>query len=176
VPVGQPCWSPDGGWTVQVEGGRARRLVLTRCATGERIVGYSSHDDCCSDIAWARPHLLVFDDDYKAFTLDLAKGRASFVAGFSDIYASPDGTWIAGDRFAPPGEHQPAGVIELATGKCYAVPGEDDEIGSEWHTPFRTGFTRDDTTVVFEAGARGPIRFRISSLRSPCDSSLTRQP
>jgi hypothetical protein len=173
----RPCPSPDRRWTAQLERGPGR-LVLTRLATGRQSVEYSSRDACCSDIAWVRPHLLAFADDYRAFILDPLTGKSTFVAGFSDFYASPDRAWIAGYAFAPPSEPQPAGVVSLATRKCVALPGSGDYIGSEFgfsgDTP-RTGFSGDDKYVAVATPA-GRVRFRISELRQPCASFLTRQP
>lgn len=174
----RPCRSPDGAWTVEWRPGR---LVLTRDSTGKQTIDYRSRDACCDDITWVPPQRLVFADDYRVFTLDPATRKVTFVAGFSDFFASPDGRWVAGYAYAPPDEPQLAGLVSLATGRCVLIPGRNDYVGSsfavEGGTTPRTGFSpTGDAVVVAILPSRGVFLYRISALRRPCPPSMTRQP
>jgi hypothetical protein len=140
--------------------------VLTNRATGSRTVDYSSRGSCCADIAWAGPHRLFFADDNHTFTLDPAKGKARFVAAFSDFYASPDGVWVAGHDDPPPHEPQFAAVVNVASRTCVLIPGTRNYVGSQFGPP--TGFSRDGKYVVAAKLSGAVARYRISSLDDPC--------
>jgi hypothetical protein len=173
-----PCRSPDGRWTGLRDRGPGR-LVLTRLATGAQIIGYTSRDSCCDDVAWVRPHLLVFADDYRVFTLDPVTRKVTFLAGFSDFYASRDGRWLAGYAYASPEDPQPAGLVSLVTGKCVVIPGKNDYVGSNFGfagvTP-STGFSPAGDAVVVATPPTGTVQYPISSLHRPCPASMTRKP
>ena len=171
---GGSCRSPDGDWTAQF-GANARPayaqgpLVFRPGATGRREFVYAC--DSCSDVAWVRGHLLVTADDYRAVAIDPAARKTTYIGGFSDIYASPDGRWIVGDVFPPPDRPEFAGVVSLATGRCFAVPGSDSVGPNEAPPPSASGFSPDGTVVVVARGDRS-VRFRISALHKPCPESV----
>jgi hypothetical protein len=149
--------------------------VLTRTATGRRTADL--YQGCCAEIAWARPHRLVFTGDggYSAYILDPAT-LESFAFGFSNVYASPDGRWVLGDVYADDiGGDEPnlGGLVSVATGRCFAVPG-DDLIGPV-DSPGNTGFTPDGSAVVVERGGN-TWRYPISSLRQPCGAQIENVP
>jgi hypothetical protein len=181
-PTPKPCRSPDGRWTVRFKAGipgrLPGRLVVTQLATGEQTVDYSSLEECCDDITWARPHTLVFADDYRTFVLDPTKGKATFLAGFTDFYVSPDGRWVAGYAEAPSSQPQPAGLVSLATGKCVLIPGYQDTIGSSFRQPAPTdrGFSRNGEYVVVVEQYGDSFQYPISTLGPACPSWMTTDP
>lgn len=111
--------------------------------------------------------------------LDPATLKATFIGGFSNIYASPDGRWILGDVSRGglgPSESDPnvAGLVSVATGRCFAVPG-NDSVGPV-DSPGNTGFTPDGSAVVVER-AGNTWRYPISSLLwQPCAADIERYP
>jgi hypothetical protein len=167
-----PCRSPDGRWTVEL--GQSG-LVLTRTATARKTVMLGQ--GCCGEIAWARPHRLVFtgDDGYSAYMLDPAT-QNMFSMGFSNIYVSPDGRWVLGDRDESSLGHAGpylGGLVSVAKARCFAIPG-DVSIG-QTDSPFKkTGFTPDGSAVVIERSG-DTWRYPISSLRQPCGADLLGQ-
>ena len=164
------CRSPDGRWTVRQKSGQGR-LVLTNVGTGRGAVVYSSHDSCCDDIAWARPHRLFFADDYQTFTLDPARRKVTFVAAFSSFYASPDGVWVAGYDFVAPHEPELAALVKVANRRCVLFPGRRNYVGGDFGSDPRTpatGFSRDGKYVVVAKSSARAVRYRIASLNDPC--------
>jgi len=165
------CRSPDGRWTAQYG---PSGLVLTGAGGTRRTL--SSYENCCGEIAWARPHRLVYTGDggFSAYAFDPGRGKETYLGDFSNIYASPDGRWVLGDLDTSDlGHPRPylGGLVSLATGRCFAVPG-NPSIGED-SGPFETGFTPDGTAVVVgPAGNRR--RLPISSLRQPCDPLVLR--
>jgi hypothetical protein len=159
------CRSPDGQWTVEFGSGPGTQLILTRVSTGTRTEGYSSHDSCCADIAWALPHRLFFADGNHTFALDPTKGRARFVAAFSDFYASPDGAWVAGYDSPPRLQPQFAALVNVANRSCVLFPGTRNYVGP--HAP-ASGFSRDGKYVVVSKSSGRLTRYRIASLNDPC--------
>jgi hypothetical protein len=149
--------------------------VLTGAGGARRTLSY--YGDCCTEIAWARPHRLVFTGDggYSAYVFDPGRGKETYLGGFSNIYASPDGRWVLGDVYDDEiggGGHSLGGLVSLATGRCFAVPG-DVSVGQG--SPGETGFTPDGSAVV--VGPHGNRRrYPISSLRQPCGARVESDP
>lgn len=167
------CLSPDGVWKLTFRGrGPGGSLFLTRHGTGRPVPMYHSSDSCCSFIAWARPHLLLFDDDYRVFTLDPTTRKSTLISGFSNFVVSPDGRWVAGFAVHPPEDAETVGVLSLRSRRCLVVP----------HTPHQTdevaGFTRDSKGVIVERSGFIPndaptaskhlVQFALASLHTTC--------
>jgi hypothetical protein len=166
-----PCRSPDGRWTVELG---PSGLVLTRTATARKTV-FFGNEGCCGEIAWARPHRLAFTGDggYSAYILDPAT-QNTYSMGFSNIYVSPDGRWIVGDRdesgIGHPGPFL-GGLVSVARARCFAIPGDVSLGVLDNPRPAKTGFTPDGSAVVVERGGE-TWRYPISSLRQPCGADL----
>lgn len=161
--------SPDGAWRLIY---RNESLVLTRTGSGKWVRMYHSTDACCSYITWVKPHMLLFDDDYRVMTLNPATRRVAVIAGFSDFLVSPDGQWMAGYAGAPPEESETVGVVSLRKPLCLEVPHgshQTDEIA---------GFTRSSKGVIVvrrgfipNSNATGPnqlVQFTLTSLHTAC--------
>jgi hypothetical protein len=138
---------------------------------------YQSNDDCCSNVMWAKPHTLLFDDDYRLFRLDPVTRKHTLIAGWSDFFVSPDGRWIAGwaysgeDSAAPP---ETVGVLSIDGKTCLAVPHRSHE------NDVAAGFTRDGKSVVVKRQPYDPgngitssdyklVAYAISSLPTSKD-------
>jgi hypothetical protein len=120
--------SPDGKWSLAF--GRLHgygHLDLTERATRRTFQMYRSNDGCCTEIAWLRPHLLIFVDDYRTFTLDPATRTMRRIASFSNYVVSPDGRRVAG--WADCGGHcaEAVAVVPIGGGPCRAVPHRPDQ-------------------------------------------------
>lgn len=134
---------------------------------------YHSADACCTNLTWARPHLLLFDDDYRVFTLDPTTRAVRAIAGFSEFLVSPDGRWMAGFAGQPPELPETVGVVSLRKPGCLVVPHgtqETDEIA---------GFTRDSKSVIvgrtdLESSGRPSrlVQFALSALHTACPPSM----
>lgn len=139
-PPEMSCPSPDGVWSVAYPHGSLR--VSHR---GSReVVVYQSNDACCTNITWAKPHTLLFDDDYRVFRLDPVTRKHRMIASWSDFVVSPDGHWITGGAYvggsaAPP---ETVGVLPMDGKTCLAVPHSSHESDEP------AGFTHDGKSVV----------------------------
>lgn len=169
------CHSPDGAWTFSGLGTRGG-LYLTRRGSTKPVRVYRSSDACCSYITWAKPHLLLFVDDYRVMLLNPATRRLSLIAGFSNFLISPDRQWLAGFAAGPPEEAETVGVLSLRNHTCVVIPRgshQTDEIA---------GFTRDSKSVIVNRTGFDPnngpvgrprlVAFALSSLRTPCPHSM----
>lgn len=139
---GMTCRSPDGAWTVRFYSGPGTLWLARRGGGPSWVKAYRSHDACCAEITWAKPHTLLFDDDYRLFHLDPATRRHMKVAGWSTFVVSPDGRWIAGYDQGPPEEAETVGVIPISGARCGTVPHtahQSDEV---------VGFTADSKNVI----------------------------
>jgi hypothetical protein len=126
---------------------------------------YHSNNACCSDIAWARPHLLLFLDYPLVESLDPATRMVTHLGSLSSLVVSPTGRWVAGTGSAGPEDPIANTVYVLAVGarKCLVVPG----------TSYRAaGFTRDGDAVIVQRGSspsKPQLRqFSLSSLHTDC--------
>jgi hypothetical protein len=150
--------SPDRQWSLAY----TRRhgyghLDITQRATGRTFRMYRSNDGCCTEISWLRPHLVVFVDDYKTFTLDPATKQVTRIAGFSNYVVSPDGLWVAG--WADCGGHcaETVAVVAITGGRCRAVPRRADQDDNA------VRFSRTDRYLLiqrryFDVKAGEPVR------------------
>jgi hypothetical protein len=133
--------SPDQAWTLHYTRAHGYgHLDLTQRSTGRTFRMYRSNDGCCTFVEWLRPHLLVFVDDYRTFTLDPATKKVTQLAGFSNYVVSPNGRWIAGWNDSPHGGER-VGVVSVDGRTCLQVPvrqPDDDEAA---------GFTKDGGAV-----------------------------
>lgn len=160
------CRSPDGAWTLRLKKGTSYgRLFLARRGQSERVQMYHSNNACCSDIAWARPHLLLFLDYPLVESLDPSTRKVTLLGDLSHVIVSSNGRWVAGTGSAGPGDPIGTTVYVLAVGahRCLVVPGTS--YGA-------AGFTRDGNAVIVQqsssAGKPQLRQFSLSSLRTDC--------
>jgi hypothetical protein len=160
------CRSPDRLWRLRFRQGTANgRLFLTRGSQGRAVEMYHSSNACCSDIAWARPHLLVFLDYPLVESLDPTTRTVTLLGSLSGLVLSPAGRWVAGTGSAGPEDPIATTVYVLGVGtrRCLVVPGKASAVA---------GFTRDGKAVVVDQSSHpGKPRLRqfsLSSLRADC--------
>lgn len=117
---------------------------------------YHSNNACCSDIAWAKPHLLLFLDYPLVESLDPTTRTVTLLGSLSDLVVSPAGSWVAGTGSAGPEDPIARTVYVLAVGskKCLAVPGTFFDVA---------GFTRDGKAVIVERSTPPASRSSVSS-------------
>lgn len=137
---------------------------------------YHSTDSCCDFITWVKPHLLLFDDDYRVMKLDPATRKVSVIAGFSNFVVSPDGRWVAGFAAGPPELAESVGVLSLRKRLCLEV------VHGSRQTDQIAGFTRDSKGVIVErsafipnesaTGPRQLVQFPLTSLHTACPHSM----
>jgi hypothetical protein len=125
---------------------------------------YHSSNDCCADIAWARPHLLLFLDYPLVESLDPTTRMVTQIGALNDFVVSPQGQWVAGAGASGPGDPVATTVYVLGVGakKCLVVPGTSADAA---------GFTRDGKAVIVQRGHSGkehPRQFALSSLHGDC--------
>ena len=162
------CRSPDGAWRLQLRRGTANgRLFLARRSAGKDAGAemYHSSNDCCTDLTWARPHLLLFHDYPLVQSLDPATKVVTLLGSLNDFVLSPNGQWVAGPGASGPGDPVATTVYVLGVGakKCLVVPGTSVDA---------TGFTPDSQAVIVrrnpEPGKPELRQFALSSLQSDC--------
>src|SRR5262245_38967276 len=90
------CRSPDGLWLLRFHehSGSTDTLSLTRRGQDKSV---QMNMSLGSPIAWARPHLLLFDDDTLVTSLDPASQKVRTLAQLADLAVSPNGRWFAGN-------------------------------------------------------------------------------
>jgi hypothetical protein len=113
-----------------------------------------------SYVTWARPHLLLFDNDTLATSLDPASRKVRTFAQLADLAVSPDGRWLAGNGASL----DPAAYVLSTDGRsCLLVPG---------HAFSVRGFAPDSKAVIILRAAKYPkkrlIQYAISSLHAGC--------
>lgn len=142
---GTSCSSPDGAFSVTFTGTEPRGSIeLSRGGARSVLVMYHSTNACCTDVTWAKPHTLLFDDDYQLIRLEPLTRTHTTIASWSDFVVSPDGRWIAGYSYVG-GSAAPALTVRVLSvdGKtCLAVPHGSHESDSP------AGFTRDGKRVI----------------------------
>ena len=160
------CRSPDGVWRLRFRQGTANgRLFLDRRGQSTAVEMYHSNNACCSDIAWARPHLLFFLDYPLVESLDPTTRTVTLLGSLSQVVVSSTGNWVAGRGSSGPEDPIATTVYVLAVGarKCLVVPG---------HSVGVAGFTRDGKAVIVERslppGKPKLRQFSLSSLHADC--------
>ena len=162
------CRSPDGAWRLNFRQGTANgRLFLARRGSSKDVGAemYHSSNDCCTDMAWGRPHLFLFLDYPLVESLDPTTRIVTLLGSLNDFVVSPNGEWVAGAGASGPGDPVATTVYVLGVGakKCLAVPGTSVDA---------MGFTRDSHAVIVrrnaEPGAPQLRQFALSSLHSDC--------
>jgi hypothetical protein len=166
---GTACRSPDGAWSVTYK--RGQLLVARRGQRGVRA--YQSDSFCCDYITWAKPHTLLFDDDYQLMRLDPVTRKHRTIAGWSDFVVSPDGRWIAGWGQGSEISPERVGVRSVEGKTCLVVPRDSHQKDEA------AGFTQDSKNVIVKRwpyepdnGATGPsqlVQYAISSLPTSKD-------
>lgn len=167
------CRSPDGAWLLSFRNataGWACRLYLRRRGTHRQVLMYRTQNAYCSELAWAKPHLLVFENDDQVMTLAPTTGKLRLIVGFGDFVVSPDGRWVAGFANEPPEIAETVDVVAANGRTCLVVPHtshQSDEVA---------GFTRDGKGVIvrrrrfipnnFATGASQLVPFTISALKA----------
>jgi len=113
-----------------------------------------------SPITWARPHLLLFDDDTLVTSLDPESRKVRTLAQLADLAVSPDGIWFAGNgaSLSPY-----AYVLSTDGRRCLVIPGRTFGV---------RGFTPDSKAVIVLRADKYPqrplIQYAISSLHAGC--------
>jgi hypothetical protein len=161
------CRSPDGAWRLRFRRGTANgRLFLARRGERKGVEMYHSSNDCCTDLAWVRPHLLLFLDYPLVESLDPTSRIVTQLGALNDFVVSPQGQWVAGAGASGPGDPVATTVYVLAVGtkKCLVVPGTSADAA---------GFTRDGASVIVQRnadpGKQPQLRqFALSSLHADC--------
>src|SRR5262245_8279026 len=160
------CRSPDGIWRLRFRQGTANgRLFLTRRGQSKSAEMYHSRDACCTDLAWAGPHLLVFLDYPLVESLDPTSRTVTMLGNLNDAVVSPDGRWVAGAGASGPEDPVATTVylLGVAAKKCLVVPGSSADAA---------GFTRDGRAVIvrrnLHSGTPELRQFTISSLHDDC--------
>lgn len=160
------CRSPDGVWRLRFRQGTAYgRLFLAHGGRGKAAEMYHSNNACCSDIAWAKAHLLLFLDYPLVESLDPTTRTVTLLGSLSEVVVSPTGSWVAGTGSAGPESPIATTVYLLGVGAktCLVVPG---------HSIGVAGFTRDGRAVIVERAlppAKPKLRqFALSSLHADC--------
>ena len=160
------CRSPDGAWRLSFrEGTEYGRLFLARRGGGKGVEMYHSNNDCCTDIAWVRPHLLLFLDYPLVESLDPATRTVTQLGALNDVVVSRDGKWVTGAGASGPGDPVATTVYVLGVDakKCLVVPGTSSDAA---------GFTRDGKAVIVQQSLepeKSKLRqFALSSLHSGC--------
>jgi hypothetical protein len=160
------CRSPDGVWRLRFRQGTANgRLFLVPGGQTKAVEMYHSNNACCSDIAWAKPHLLLFLDYPLVQSLDPTTRTVTLLGSLSGAVASPDGRWVAGTGSAGPEDPiaTTAYVLGVGARKCLVVPG---------HSVGVAGFTRDGKAVIVQRslppGKPKLRQFSLASLHADC--------
>jgi len=126
--VGGGSVSPDGQWSLTYSRKHGYgNLDLTQRATGRIFRMWHSNAGCCQGMRWLRPHLLIFVDDYRTFTLDPASKKVTRIAGFSNFVVSRDQRLVAG--WPDCGGHcaETVDVVPIGGGQCRRVPHRPDQ-------------------------------------------------
>jgi hypothetical protein len=155
VPIsGAACRSPDGAWSVAYTGGSLR----LRHRGSASAWAYKSYDSCCTNVMWARPHTLLFVDDYRVFRLDPVTRKHTIIAGWSNIVVSPNGRWIAGWDLSSAIDSETVGALSGDGKTCLVVPQTSHESDEA------AGFTPDSKSVIVK-------RWRFEPNNGPTGSS-----
>jgi hypothetical protein len=123
---------------------------------------YSELGCCWTHITWAKPHLLLFIDDFQVMSLDPTTRKVHWLAQLNDLAVSPDGGWFAGK-----GASLSPYAYVLSTGgrTCLVVPGRS--VGVQ-------GFTRDSKGVIilraYKYTKTRLVQYSFSTLRAGCPS------
>jgi hypothetical protein len=160
------CRSPDHAWRLRFrQGTQTGRLFMIRGGRKTAVEMYHSRNACCSDIAWAKPHLLLFLDYPLVESLDPTTRTVTQLGSLSGIVPSPTGGWVAGTGSAGPESPIATTVYVLGVDahRCLVVPGSAFAVA---------GFTRDGKAVIVEQGhppGKPQLRqFSLSSLHADC--------
>jgi len=113
-----------------------------------------------SPITWARPHLLLFDDDTLVTSLDPASRKVRTLAQLDDLAVSPDGRWLAGSGASL----SPYAYVVSTDGRtCLVIPGRTFGV---------QGFTPDSKAVIVLRSDKYPkkrlIQYPIPALHAAC--------
>lgn len=148
---GALCPSPDGAWTARYtrytfEPQSASLWLAHDGSRGVRM--YRSRDACCINVTWARPHTLLFIDDYQLIRLNPDTRRHSEITGdSSNFVVSRDGRWLAEWNAGSSESRSSVSVHSVDGNTCLRIPHLADE------TDDGVGFTRDSKSVVIGRGS-----------------------
>jgi hypothetical protein len=160
------CLSPDRLWrlTYRARSGSKGKLFLARRRQAKSTLMYAG-DGFLSDITWAKPHLLLFINDFQVMSLDPARRKVRHLAQLDGFVLAPNGRWFAGLGAGGPGNPVASHVYVLSANErnCLVVPGEAVSV---------RGFTRDNKSVIVLRALKYPktrlSRFALASLRAGC--------
>ena len=160
------CRSPDRLWRLRFrQGAENGRLFLIRSGRSRAVEMYHSSNACCSDIAWTRPHLLLFLDYPLVESLDPTTRTVTQLGSLSGIVVSRTGRWVAGTGSAGPEDPIATTVYVLGVDarRCLVVPGSAFAVA---------GFTREGNAIIVEQsrppGTPRLRQFALSSLHADC--------
>src|SRR5690242_591209 len=141
----QSCPSPDGAWSVTYTGAYPVGTLWLSHHGSARVRAYKSVGlACCTNVTWAKPHTLLFDDDYQVFRLNPVTRTHKMIAGWSDFVVSLNGRWIAGYAYGG-SSAAPAltvGVLSVDGKTCLTVPHGSHESDAP------AGFSKDSSNVI----------------------------
>src|SRR5215470_10209781 len=113
------CRSPDGFWLLSFHehSGSKDTLSLTKRGQNKSV---QMNMSLGSPITWARPHLLLFDDDTLVTSLNPASRKVRALAQLADLAVSPNGSWFAGNGASL----DPSAYVLSTDGRtCLVIPG-----------------------------------------------------
>lgn len=137
--AGTSCRSPDGAFRVTYNG------WLSLSEHGSRAVQVDQSSLCCTEVMWAAPHTLLFDDDFHLMRLDPVTRKRKTISNWGHYVVSRDGRWIAGWTYGYGAQEsipESVGVLSPDGKTCLAVPHNSQQSDEA------AGFTRDGTSVV----------------------------
>lgn len=176
----QSCHSPGkGGWVVSLRYNPHGPCTLLFSRAGKHVWTYHGQG-YCSQESWAKPDLLLYEDDFVVERVNASTHSATPIAGFGDFVVSPNWQWIAGDNGAEPQDITHVFVIAIRGGKCLVVP----------HTSAQTdisakGFAPDSKSVIVlrehfsrsrggQFGKAQLVQVPLTSLRAGCPSEIAK--
>lgn len=153
------CDSPDGAWHLRIRGlsGSQSKLFLSPSGRSTDIPAYTSPGCCLQWMTWAKPHLLLFIDDFQVMSLNPAAHETRHLAQLDDLAVSPDGRWFAGRGAGTLGSN--VYVLSADARTCLVVPGGNVSV---------QGFTRDSKAIIVLRYPKTLVQYTISSLDTGC--------
>jgi hypothetical protein len=136
---------------------------------------YGSHGAGCQHLTWAKPHLLLFENNFDLYALNPVTRRVTNPALMGEYVVSPNARWIAGDNAngGPEAPQNPVYALTVNNSECLIVPLAPHQ------TDAVAGFTPDSKSLIVSTAPwngtsnppPGPTRlrqFRLSSLHTKC--------
>jgi hypothetical protein len=153
------CDSRDGAWRLRIRerSGSKSKLFLSRSGRNTTVPAYSSPGCCLQWITWAKPHLLLFVDNFQVMSLAPGPDETRRLAQLDDLAVSPNGRWLGGRGAGTLGS-----TIYVLSGDartCLVGPSGNVSV---------QGFTRDSKAIVVLRYPKTLTQYTISSLKTGC--------